>query len=218
MDEPSPVEIRRLLGQSYALDRLWRETMGLPPGDTKEQPLRAVISVLEAAGTAYALIGGVAVQLYSREPRTTLDVDLAVRRFADIPRDALTQAGFTHEGRHLHSDNWRAPGSAPRPQRTAIQFSAEDVGIDDAVARARSIDAGGYTLRVAAPADLLVLKLAAAEEPSRRPSKRRQDLLDVITLAEDYGEAGDAVPHLQQRVERLSAKLLTLGRQRGPER
>ena len=63
--------------------------MGLPPGDTKEQPLRAVISVLETAGTAYAVIGGVAVQLYSREPRTTLDVDLAVRRFSDIPRGAL---------------------------------------------------------------------------------------------------------------------------------
>ncbi len=211
MDQPSPVEIRRRLGQSYALDRLWSETMGLPPGDTKEQPLRAVVSVLETAGTAYAVIGGVAIQLYSQEPRTTLDVDLAVRRFADIPRDALMKAGFTHEGRHPHSD-WRAPGSAPRQQRTAIQFSAEDVGIDDAVARARSVDAGGFTLRVATPADLLVLKLAAAEEPSRRPSKRRQDLLDVITLAEDYAEAADAVPQLQRRVARLSTRLLTLGR------
>ena len=205
-------------GTGYALDRLWSETMGLPPGDTKEQPLRAVISVLESAGTAYALIGGVAVQLYSREPRTTLDVDLAVRRFADIPRDALTQAGFTHEGRHSHSDNWRAPGPGPRQQRTVIQFSAEDVGIEDAVARARSVDAGGFTLRVATPADLLVLKLAAAEEPSRRPSKRRQDLVDIITLAEEYAEAAGTVPQLRQRVEQLSTTLLTLGRQGAPKR
>jgi len=70
------------------------------------------------------------VQLHSQEPRTTLDIDLAVRTFADIPRDALTKAGFIHEGRHQHSDNWRAPGSGPRAQRTAIQFSSEDVGID----------------------------------------------------------------------------------------
>ncbi len=215
---PRAIEIQERLGQSYALDRLWRETMGLPPGDTKEQPLRAVVAVLEASGTAYAVIGGVAVQLHSREPRTTLDVDIAVSRFEDVPRDALIEAGFIYEGRHPHSDNWRAPGSAPRSQRTAIQFSAEDVGIEAAIARARSVDAGGFALRVASPADLLVLKLAAAEESTRRPSKRRQDLLDVVMLAEDYAEAIGEIPDLEQRVERLSARLLTLGRSRGPER
>jgi hypothetical protein len=216
MVAPRAVEIQERLGQSYALDRLWRETMGLPPGDTKEQPLRAVIAVLEASGTAYAVIGGIAIQLHSKEPRTTLDVDVAVRRFADVPRDALVAAGFVHEGRHTHSDNWRAPGSAPRSQRTVIQFSAEDVGIEAAIARAHSVDAGGFTLRVAGPADLLVLKLAAAEAPTRRPSKRRQDLLDIVMLAEEYPEVGREVPELERRVERLSAKLLTLGR--GSER
>ncbi|HKO92835.1 MAG TPA: hypothetical protein VJU61_16885, partial [Polyangiaceae bacterium] len=135
-----------------------------------------------------------------------------------IPSSALTQAGFVHEGRHPHSDNWRAPGSAPREQRIAIQFSSEDVGIDDAVSRARTIDAGGFQLRLATAGDLLVLKLAAAEEPQRRPSKRRQDLLDIITLAEEHPSAGMAVPQLQLRVERLSAQLLKLGLNRGPER
>ena len=65
--------------------------MGLPPGDTKEGALRQVISVLEAAHTAYALIGGVALQLHSEEPRTTLDIDLAVPRFSDIPVEALNR-------------------------------------------------------------------------------------------------------------------------------
>ena len=185
--------------------------MGLPRGDTKDQPLRAVAAVLEASGTEYAVIGGVAMQLHSREPRTTLDIDLAVPRYDLIPRDALIAAGFSHEGRHDHSDNWRAPGSAPRAERTAIQFSAEDIGIDSAVSHARVVDAGGYKLRLALPDDLLVLKLAAAEEPRRRPSKRRQDLLDVVTLAEEHPQAGAAVPDLRQRVERLSAQLLKLG-------
>ena len=102
--------------------------MGLPDGDTKEEALRRVTDVLETSGTPYAVIGGVAVQLYSQEPRTTLDIDLAVTRFADIPRDALLGAGFEHDGRHEHSDNWRAPGPGSWSQRTAIQFSAEDVG------------------------------------------------------------------------------------------
>src|SRR5262245_27362923 len=129
MTEPPAVEIQQRLRDSFALDRLWRETMGLPAGDTKEAPLRQVISVLNASGAPYALIGGIAVQLHSREPRTTLDIDLAVTRFDDIPHDALAQAGFEHDGRYEHSDNWRAPGTEPRSQRTAIQFSAEDVGI-----------------------------------------------------------------------------------------
>jgi hypothetical protein len=218
MGEPTAGKIQQRLGHGYALDRLWKETMGLSPGDTKEQPLRAVIAILEASGTAYALIGGVAMQLHSQEPRTTLDIDLAVKTFADIPRDGLTKAGFIHEGRHRHSDNWRAPGAGPRTQRTAIQFSSEDVGIDAAIARARTVDAGGFELRVASPADLVVLKLAAAEEATRRPSKRRQDLLDIVTLVEEYPEAAAGVRKLQQRVERLARKLLTVGRDRGLER
>lgn len=212
----SPMEER--LGQSYALDRLWRETMGTLGGDTKETPLRAVVAVLEATGTAYAVIGGVAMQLHSREPRTTLDIDLAVRRFTDIPRDALVAAGFVHEGRYAHIDNWRAPGCGPAAQRVAVQFTAEDVGIADAIARAQVLRAGDFALRVAAPSDLLVLKLEAAEDRARRPSKRRQDLVDIVTLSEEHPQAAAAVRGLAQRVERLAATLLTLGRDRGPER
>ena len=211
MSEPSAVEIQQRLRESYALDSLWRETMGLPPGDTKEEPLRRVILVLEAAGTPYAVIGGIAVQIHSREPRTTLDIDLAVTRFEDIPRDALTRAGFEHDGRYEHSDNWRAPGLGSRSERTAVQFSAEDEGIADAVARAMQVDIGGLRLRLATAPDLLVLKLTAAEEPSRRPAKRRQDLLDVITLAEEYPDAAAAAPDLKKRVAKLAAAILTIG-------
>jgi hypothetical protein len=42
-------QIQDRLAQSYALDRLWTETTGLPPGDTKEQPLRAVVAVFDEA-------------------------------------------------------------------------------------------------------------------------------------------------------------------------
>jgi hypothetical protein len=184
--------------------------MGLPPADTKEEPLRRVITVLEASGTPYALIGGIAVQLHSREPRTTLNIDLAVTKFGDIPREALAHAGFEHDGRYEHSDYWRAPGPAPRSQRTAIQFSAEDVGIADAVARARPVDIGGLHLRLATVADLLVLKMAAAEEPSRRSAKRRQDLMDIVTLAEEHPEAAASLPNLKARVAKLAASLLSV--------
>ncbi len=210
MGQPTTTEVGQRLGDSYALDLLWRETMGLSPGDTKEGPLRQVISVLEATHTAYALIGGVAIQLHSEEPRTTLDIDFAIPTFAEIPAEALRSAGFEHEGRFAHSDNWRAPGPAPRGHRTAIQFSAEDVGIAAAVKHARVIQIGEMTLRVASPADLVVLKLAAAEEPLRRVKKRRQDLMDILSLVEDHSEAASAVPDLKERIDRLRNDIFSL--------
>jgi hypothetical protein len=164
--EPETLEIdesrdRLLIG--FALDRLWCETMGLMEGDSKERPLRLMAEVLERAGVPYALIGGVAVQLHTVEPRSTLDIDVAVPRFDDVPRGALLEAGFEYTGRHAHSDNWRAPGDGPLATRVAVQFSAEDVGIAEAVAHARSIVLDeGVRLRVATAEDLIVLKLAAA--------------------------------------------------------
>ena len=65
----------------FALDRLWCETMGLIADDSKERPLRLLANVLERAGVPYALIGGVAVQLHTVEPRSTLDIDVAAPRF-----------------------------------------------------------------------------------------------------------------------------------------
>ncbi len=169
----APETARRRLEVGFRLDSLWAETMGIDPSDTKERPLRLVADRLNRAGVPCALIGGVAVQIRTTEPRTTLVIDVAVPRFDDVPRAALLAAVFDHTGRHEHSDNWRAPPSGPGGLRTAVQFSAEDVGITDAVAHAELTDlADGLRMRVATPADLIVLKLAAAAEPRRRPSKR----------------------------------------------
>lgn len=182
---PDTVQSRLAVG--FRLDSLWAETMGIDPSDTKERPLRLVAELLNRAGVAYALIGGIAIQIHTTEPRTTLDIDVAVPQFADIPREALLAAGFDHTGRHRHSDNWRAPPAGPGSLRTAVQFSAEDVGIADAVSHAELTDlADGLRMRVATPADLIVLKLAAASEPRRRPSKRQHDLADVVALMEEY--------------------------------
>ncbi len=184
--------------------------MGLRTGDTKETPLRTLAALLEESRTPYALIGGVAVQLHSREPRTTKDIDIAVPTFADIPREALERAGFTYEGRHSHSDNWRAPGPGTRADRTPVQFSADDIGIADAVARATLVDIeSGLRLRVATAPDLVILKLAAAAEPWRRASKRGQDYVDVLKLVEEHPEIITALPDLRERIARVATALLT---------
>jgi len=191
----------------FALDRLWCETMGLIADDSKERPLRLMANVLERAGVPYALIGGVAVQLHTVEPRSTLDIDVAVPRFDDVPREALLAAGFEHTA---HSDNWRAPGDGPLATRVAVQFSAEDVGIAEAVARAKSmVFADGFLLRVATAEDLITLKLADAGEPQRRASKREHDLADVLALLEEHPQL--RTPQLAARVREIRDRILDAG-------
>ena len=210
MKAPTTAEARERLATGYALDRLWGETMGLPNGDSKETSLRLVAQLLERERVPYALIGGVAVQLHTEEPRSTLDIDLAVPSYSHVPRAALLEAGFDHTGRHDHSDNWRAPGPGPLKQRTAVQFSAEDEGITDAVEHASVVELdGGVRLRVATVADLVVLKLAAAAEPRRRPSKREHDVADVLALLEEHPDVRSA--ELVARVQDVRKRLLSAG-------
>ena len=212
----TPATVRDRLAAGYALDQLWNETMGLPEGDSKEKPLRLIMEILEREGVAYALIGGVAIQLHTAEPRSTLDIDVAVPTYAEVPQEALLGAGFEHTGRHEHSDKWRAPGPGPLQARTAVQFSAEDEGIADAVRHASAVDLGdGLRLRVATVADLMVLKLAAAEDPQRRSSKREHDVADVLALLEEHPDADS--PALRERLQRVRTKLLTTDGSTGTE-
>ena len=198
--------VRDRLAVGDALDRLWSET-SLPHGDSKEKPLRLIAELLAREGVPYALIGGVAIQLHTEEPRSTLDIDLAVPTYAHVPSAALLKAGFEHTGRHLHSDNWRAPGPEPRKRRTAVRFSAEDAGIADAVAHASVVDLeGGVQLRVATAADLIVLKLLAAEEPKRRASKREHDIGDILALLEEHPELRS--PEMLARLKSVRTLLL----------
>jgi hypothetical protein len=207
-------QVRDRLTMGYALDNLWSETMGLPSGDSKEKPLRLIAELLERERVPYALIGGFALQVHSEEPRSTFGIDLAVPRYEDVPRQALLDAGFEHTGRHEHSDNWRAPGPGPLKLRTAIQFSAEDTGIADAVARADTVDLeDGLRLRVASVADLVTLKLVAAEDPKRRPSKREHDIADVLALLEEHPELRSAP--LMARIHAVRTRLLTVGLEDG---
>ena len=204
------VQIRLAVG--FRLDSLWAETMGIDPSDTKERALRLVAELLNRAGVAYALIGGVAVQIHTTEPRTTLNIDVAVPRFTDVPRAELLAAGFDHTGRHELSDNWHAPPAGPGSLRTTVQFSAEDVGIADAVSHAELTDlVDGLRMRVAVPADLIVLKLAAASEPRRRPSKRQHDLADVVALMEEYPALRTTETLARLRDVRLSLQALDEG-------
>jgi hypothetical protein len=145
---------------------------------TKQQTLETLVRLLGQAGVPYALIGGVAVQLHREEPRTTIDIDIAVLDRSQIPRAALELGGFTRAGSFEHSENWRGPDGTP------VQFTA-DPWLRDAVRQAETRPVGSAALRVIGRMHLLRAKLRAAADPARRKSKRLIDLSDAQGLVEE---------------------------------
>jgi hypothetical protein len=172
------------LHEGFALDRRYAFLMGLPQAD-KEFAILEVARIFGEAGVPYAIMGGVAVQVHTQEPRTTLDLDIALRSKKDIPREALLAAGFKHEGTFAFSDHWRTPGSLARKRRTAVRFSA-DALTQLAVEKAHTVALDGIEISVVSPRELVFLKIAAAKEPRRRRSKRISDYGDIVRLLEEH--------------------------------
>jgi predicted nucleotidyltransferase len=164
----------------FLLDHQWYALRG-EMEISKRPALISLASVLADSGTPYAIIGGVALQIHQAEPRTTLDIDLAVASFDTIPRDDLQAAGFSMTGQFAHSENWVGPEGVP------VQFT-EDPALGPALQRAVEIELAGVQLRVIGRSDLLHEKLRAGTDPARRRSKRLQDLADAQSLLEETPE------------------------------
>lgn len=167
----------RGLDIGFLLDRQWHALRG-EMETTKRPALMALARVLADAATPYAIIGGIALQVHRAEPRTTLDIDLAVPTFDVIPRPQLRAAGFSPRGRFAHSENWLGPEGVP------VQFT-DDPALASALDRALEIEVAGVRLRVIGRSDLLHEKLRAGSDPARRRSKRLQDLGDAQALLEE---------------------------------
>ena len=153
---------------------------------SKRPALVALARILADAALPYAVIGGVALQIHQREPRTTLDIDLAVADRHALPRPALEAAGFSLSGDYVHSQNWVGPEATP------VQFT-DDPALVAAIGRAETIDLDGAPLRILARVDLLHEKLRAGIDPGRRRSKRLQDLADAQALLEQDPALADAL-------------------------
>lgn len=184
---PSGLEI------GFLLDRQWH-WMRSGMEQTKKPALLALGKILAAADVRYALIGGLALQVHQTEPRTTLDIDLAVTDRSSIPRAALEAAGFQQTGQFTHSENWLGPAGVP------VQFT-DDPALVPAVERAEEIELEGVNLRVMRRADLLHEKLRAATDRAPRHSKRLQDLADAQALLE-------ATPELAAELTRKERAVL----------
>jgi predicted nucleotidyltransferase len=164
---------------------------------TKKPALLALGKILADEEVRYALIGGLALQVHQAEPRTTLDIDLAVTDRRALPRSALQAAGFEPTGQFANSENWLGPAGIP------VQFT-DDPALVPAVERAEEIELEGVRLRVIRRVDLLHEKLRAAADPARRRSKRLQDLADAQSLLEVTPDlAGELTREERDALDRL---------------
>ena len=127
----------------------------------------------------WCLIGGLAVNCYV-EPVYTLDADIVVMA-AHLPELAahLQGQGFRVE-EHGHSVNAQPPNSDLR-----IQFTTDD-RYQSFPSRAVEGTVLGFAVKVASLTDIAQGKLWAWSDPAHRLSKRKNDELDLIRLAETH--------------------------------
>src|SRR5687767_4500892 len=127
------------LTAGFLLDRQWHWLRG-EMDQSKQPSLLALCRVLGDNRVPYAIIGGLAVQIHHREPRTTLDIDIAVLSREAIPRHALTAAGFLLGAAFEHSENWTAADGTPvrfsdDPAFAAAVTAADEVLLEDVTLR-----------------------------------------------------------------------------------
>ncbi|HLF27060.1 MAG TPA: hypothetical protein VJG32_12040 [Anaerolineae bacterium] len=148
--------------------------------------LERLIALLKDQGIRYCVIGGQGVNAYV-EPVVSLDLDLVVAVDQLEKLEALLPQDFRVE-RFTHSLNVSLSGSDLRVQ---IQTDPRYASF---VERAAPRNVLGLGMPVARVEDVLRGKVWAAQDPTRRASKRQKDLADIARVLESYPELRDQVP------------------------
>jgi hypothetical protein len=157
--------------------------------------LQLLLNILDATGSPYCVIGGLAVNAYV-EPVVSLDLDLVViaRDVEEICRVA-SEKGLKVE-KYEHSINLSSPKSDLR-----IQLQT-DPRFQEFISRASSRNVLGYRMIVASLEDILRGKIWAYLDESRRKSKRQKDLADIFRLVERFPALVTQLPpSLRSQVE-----------------
>lgn len=148
--------------------------------------LERLVSLLDDERVRYCVVGGQGVNAYV-EPVVSLDLDLAVA-VGELERLESPLRQHFRMDRFPHRLNVSLAGSDLRVQ---IQL---DPRYDAFVGRASVRDVLGVRLPVAALEDVLQGKIWAAEDESRRPSKRQKDLADIARILERDPQLRSHVP------------------------
>jgi hypothetical protein len=162
---------------------LWKTITGV-----HSNLLENLFSTLNEHRVRFCLIDSQAVNAYV-EPLVSLDLDLVVAVDQLDEAEALLGRYSDFQIRRFpHSLNISMPGSDLRIQiQTDPRYSSF-------VERASVRTVLGMTLPVASLADVLQGKIWAAQDPTRRGSKRQKDLADIARILEKYPELRTQVP------------------------
>ena len=155
--------------------------------------LDQLMTLFSEYGIRFCVIGGQAVNAYA-EPVVSLDLDLVVAAEQLGEVESVLRQSFKVE-RFPNSLNISLSGSDLRVQ---IQT---DPRYEDFVKRAQIQNVLGLNLPVASVEDLMQGKVWAAQDLTRRPSKRQKDLADIARLLEAHAELRERVP--QEILSRL---------------
>lgn len=164
------------LEAGFLLDRQWYWLRG-EMERTKKPTLLILGRLFDEAQIPYAIIGGVALQVHHPDPRTTLDIDIAVLSREAIPGETLIAAGFHKTGSFEHSENWMSADGVP------VQFT-DDRALAGAISSAEAVSIDDVSLRIIRVVDLVHEKIRSGSDPAPRRLKRKQDLLDAESLLE----------------------------------
>lgn len=142
----------------------------------KKDLLKEFISILKRKRIPFCIIGGLAVNAYA-EPVVSLDLDMVVivSRLSEL---LLVLRNKYRVKRYSNSINISWPYSDLR-----IQMQT-DLRYQEFIAGAKYKNVLGYRLPVAAIEDVLMGKVWAASDKTRRASKRQKDLSDILRLTE----------------------------------
>ena len=155
-----------------------------------------LVAALEEREISWCMIGGLAVNHWAEEPMATADVDLV------IASEKIEEAAETLKSIGFKENRFKWPINFKGESKVSIQISTEEMYLDFPE---RSVPANvhGILMRVASLEDTLKGKVAAYEEPQRRPSKRQKDLSDISRLLEAHPQIKELIPQpIYDRLEK----------------
>jgi hypothetical protein len=154
--------------------------------NAKKDLLQEFLDLLNKHKIPFCIIGGLAVNAYA-EPVVSLDLDVVIVAERMQELSALLSKKYKTK-KYANSINIFSPASDLR-----IQLQT-DPRYQDFIGRAKKKQVLGYKLPVAAIEDVLQGKIWAAQDETRRMSKRQKDLADIMRLIESKKSLLSHVP------------------------
>lgn len=156
----------------------------------KKDLLQDFVNILKKKKISFCTIGGLAVNAYA-EPVVSLDLDVVI--VVEELRELLASLKKYKVRKFSNSINVSSPYSDLR-----IQIQT-DPRYQDFIKRAKLKDVLGYKLPVARIEDVLQGKIWAAQDETRRASKRQKDLADILRLVESKKSLVSLIPSSLKR-------------------